>query len=128
VVKRIRKHVIRMSLTCVTTCVCVQIIIPTEINTRGKCVQFAVYILSKCVLCNFSYLFALRVHIRGRIQKFPNRLPGAEPQMREFSATRCSCIVILWISLVNFAVIILCVTYQRVFFVVISLSTRSGNF
>jgi hypothetical protein len=38
--------------------------------------------------------------------------------MVQLSATRCSCIAILWVSLVSFAAITLCVTSQRVFIVV----------
>jgi hypothetical protein len=38
--------------------------------------------------------------------------------MVEHSATRCSCISILWVSLVTFAAITLCVASQRVFIVV----------
>jgi hypothetical protein len=41
--------------------------------------------------------------------------------MIQLSATMCSCIAILWASLVSFAIITLYV-------VVISLSTQSGNF
>jgi hypothetical protein len=41
-----------------------------------------------------------------------------EPQMVQLSATRCSCIAILWVSLVSSAVITLRVTSQRVFIVV----------
>jgi hypothetical protein len=38
--------------------------------------------------------------------------------MVQLSATRCSCIIILWVSLVSFAAITLCVASQRVFIVV----------
>jgi hypothetical protein len=38
--------------------------------------------------------------------------------MVQLSATRCCCIVILWVSLVSFAVITLCVASQGVFIVV----------
>jgi hypothetical protein len=41
-----------------------------------------------------------------------------ELQMVQFSATMCSCIAILWVSLVSFADITLCVASQRVFVVV----------
>jgi hypothetical protein len=41
-----------------------------------------------------------------------------ELQMVEVSATRCSCIAILWVSLVNFVAITLCVASQRVFIIV----------
>jgi uncharacterized membrane protein len=41
-----------------------------------------------------------------------------ELQMVQLSATMCSCIVIMWVSLVSFAVVTLCVASQRVFIVV----------
>jgi hypothetical protein len=41
-----------------------------------------------------------------------------ELQMVQLSATRCSCIAILWVNLVGFAAITLCVASQRVFVVV----------
>jgi hypothetical protein len=49
-----------------------------------------------------------------------------ELQLLQLSATRCSCIAILWVSLVSFAAITICVSSQRVLFT--SLSTQSGNF
>jgi hypothetical protein len=42
-----------------------------------------------------------------------------ELQMVQLSGTRCSCIAILWASLVSFAAITLCVASQRVFYFVI---------
>jgi hypothetical protein len=53
-----------------------------------------------------------------------------ELQMIELCATRCSCIATLWVSLVSFAAITLCVASQRVLLLLlfISLSTQSGNF
>jgi hypothetical protein len=49
--------------------------------------------------------------------------------MVQLSATKCSCIAILSVSLVSFASIILRVTSQRVFIVVVYfLMTQSGNF
>jgi hypothetical protein len=51
--------------------------------------------------------------------------------MVELSATRCSCIAILWVCLVSFAAITLCVASQRVFLLLllcISLSIQSENF
>jgi hypothetical protein len=41
-----------------------------------------------------------------------------ELQMVQLSATRCSCIAILWVSLVSFDAITFCVAYQQVFIVV----------
>jgi hypothetical protein len=40
-------------------------------------------------------------------------------QMVQLSATRCSCIAILWVSLVNFAAITLCISSQRVIIIVV---------
>jgi hypothetical protein len=51
-----------------------------------------------------------------------------ELQIVQLSATKCSCIAILWLSLVSFAAIALYVASEWVFIVVISLSTQSGNF
>jgi hypothetical protein len=50
--------------------------------------------------------------------------------MVQLSATRCSCIAILWVSLVSFAAITLCVASQQVFIVVsvYFVMTQSGNF
>jgi hypothetical protein len=50
--------------------------------------------------------------------------------MVQLSATRRSCIAILFVSLVSFAAITLCVASQPVFvfLLYISLSTQSGNF
>jgi hypothetical protein len=41
-----------------------------------------------------------------------------ELQMVQLSATRCNSIAILWLSLVSFAPITLCVAYKQVFIVV----------
>jgi hypothetical protein len=52
-----------------------------------------------------------------------------ELQIVQLSATRCSCIAILGVSLVSFAAITLCVTSQRVFIIVVYfVMTQSGNF
>jgi hypothetical protein len=52
-----------------------------------------------------------------------------ELQMVQLSASRCILIAILWVSLVSFAAITLCVVSQRVFvFVVNFVITQSGNF
>jgi hypothetical protein len=42
-----------------------------------------------------------------------------ELQVVQLSATRCSCVTILWVSLVSFADITLCVTSHRVFIVAV---------
>jgi hypothetical protein len=57
-------------------------------------------------------------HDRGCIQKFRTSRLEQELQMVELSATRCSYIAILWVNLVSFTAITLCVASQRVFIVV----------
>jgi hypothetical protein len=51
-------------------------------------------------------------------------------QMAQLSVTRCSCIAILWVSLVSFVAITLHVASQRVFIVIVVYfgMTQSGNF
>jgi hypothetical protein len=57
--------------------------------------------------------------IRGCVSKrFRTGHLERELQMVQLSATTCSCIAILWISLVSFAAITLCVASQRMFVVV----------
>jgi hypothetical protein len=53
-------------------------------------------------------------NVQGCIQKFRDWSPGART-VNGTAATRCSCIAILWVSLVSFATITLCVASQRVF-------------
>jgi hypothetical protein len=58
------------------------------------------------------------VYIEGVSESFKaGRLEG-ELQVVQLSATRCSCIAILWVNVVSFAAITLCVASQRVFIVV----------
>jgi hypothetical protein len=54
----------------------------------------------------------------GVSKNFRIGLLERELQMVQLSATRCSCIAILCVSLVSFAAITLCVASQRVFIVV----------
>jgi hypothetical protein len=70
-------------------------------------------------------------HYEGVSKSFRTGRLEREPQMVQLSAIRCCYIAILWVSLVSFAAITLCVASQRVFIVAIllvSLSTRSGDF
>jgi hypothetical protein len=68
-------------------------------------------------------------------KSFRTGRPERELQTVQLSATRCSCIAILWVSLVSFAYINLCVASQLVLLLLlllllllfISLSTQSGN-
>jgi hypothetical protein len=61
--------------------------------------------------CKFNEMF------EGVSKSFRTGRLERELQMVQLSATRCSCIAILWVSLANFAAITLCVASQRVFFV-----------
>jgi hypothetical protein len=67
--------------------------------------------LSGCIRDRFIYEDVSKSFRTGRLEQ--------ELQMVQLSATRCSCIAILWGSLVRFAVITLCVAYQRVFIFVV---------
>jgi hypothetical protein len=69
---------------------------------------------------NLLYLSGLRpaICIRGCVQKFPDWPPGARTA-NGTADTICSCIAILWVSLVSFAAITLCVASRRVFIVVV---------
>jgi hypothetical protein len=55
----------------------------------------------------------------GVSKSFRTGLLERELQMVQLSAIRCSCIAILWVSLVSLAAITLCVASQRVFVVVV---------
>jgi hypothetical protein len=59
------------------------------------------------------------MHNEGVSKSFRTFRLERELQMIQLSATRCSCIAILWVSLVSFAAITLCVASQRVFIVVV---------
>jgi hypothetical protein len=52
-------------------------------------------------------------------KSFRTGRPEREMQMVKLSATRCSCIAVLWVSLVSFAAITICVASQRVFIVLL---------
>jgi hypothetical protein len=58
-------------------------------------------------LPTFTYKGISKSFRTGRLER--------EPQMIQLSATRCSCIAILWVSLVSFAAMTLCVASQRVY-------------
>jgi hypothetical protein len=55
--------------------------------------------------------------VRGCIQKFPDWPPRMRTANGTTLATRCSCIAILWVSVVSYTAITLCVASQRVFIV-----------
>jgi hypothetical protein len=65
----------------------------------------------------------------GVTKSFRTGLLERELQIVQLSATRCSSIAILWVSLASFAAITLCVASQRVFIVVgYFVMTQSENF
>jgi hypothetical protein len=63
--------------------------------------------LSRWLKCNGLYEGVSKSFRSGSLER--------ELQMVQLSATRCSCIAILWVSLLSFAVIILCVASQWVY-------------
>jgi hypothetical protein len=54
----------------------------------------------------------------GVSKSFPIDCLEWELQMVQLSATRCSCIIILWLSLVSFATITFRIAFHQVFVVV----------
>jgi hypothetical protein len=65
--------------------------------------------------------FVSRSFRTGRLER--------ELQIVQLSNIRCNCIGILWVIVVSFAAITLCVASQRVFiFVIYFVMTQSGNF
>jgi hypothetical protein len=72
----------------------------------------AVISVSKYLKCYLQYMYD------SVSTSFRNGCLERELQMVQLSATRCSCIAILWVSLVSFAATTLCVAFQRVFIVV----------
>jgi hypothetical protein len=75
--------------------------------------------------CFIKYLY------EGVSKSFRTGRLERELQMVQLSATRFTCIAILWVRLVSFAAITLCIASQRVFIVVVVVYfviTRSGNF
>jgi hypothetical protein len=95
----------------------------TEINLSGNviatlCTSIYVYMLL-CYVIPLSPKSLLEcITYEGVTKSFRNGRLGRELQMVQLSATRCSCIAILWVSLVSFAAITICVASQRVFIVV----------
>jgi hypothetical protein len=70
-------------------------------------------LLVSCVWTSIS----TRTHARAREGVFESFRTGRlkqELQMLQLSATRCSCIAIVWVSLLSFTVITICVASQRV--------------
>jgi hypothetical protein len=66
-----------------------------------------------------SYKFNVFLRSRTGVSKsFRTGRLEQELQIIKLSATRCSCIAILWVSLVSFTNITLCVASQRAFIVV----------
>jgi hypothetical protein len=77
--------------------------------TSGARVRFSRRTLSHIV--NLCYESVSKSFRTGCLER--------ELQMVQLSTTRCSCIAILWVSLMSFAAITLCVASQRVFIVVV---------
>jgi hypothetical protein len=80
-------------------------------NFFKKCICCFLGFWIKSQLCTHTHE-GVSINFRtGRLKR--------ELQMVQPSATRCSCIAILWLSLVGFAAIILCVASQLVFIIVL---------
>jgi hypothetical protein len=87
--------------------VCSTVLYCTVYRHRFRC-NIAESILNT-VVCSLKYESVTKSFRTGRLEQ--------ELQMVQLSATRCSCIAILWVSLVSFAAIPLYVASQRMFIV-----------
>jgi hypothetical protein len=66
-----------------------------------------------------SYMKCCCFLYEGVSESFQASCLEQELQMLQLSATRCNCITILWVSLVSFAAITLCIASQWVFVVLL---------
>jgi hypothetical protein len=81
--------------------------IDTSLHTAERNTQKG----AQCIfLTSFLYEGVSKSYRTGRLERVQ--------QMVQLSATRCRCIAILWVSLVSFAAVTLCVAFQRGFIVV----------
>jgi hypothetical protein len=87
--------------------------------------------IAKCVcVCVCVCVWArarARVH-EGVTKSFRTGRLERELQMVQLSATKCSCIAILWVSPMMFAAITICIASLQVFIIVYFVMTQSGNF
>jgi hypothetical protein len=93
-----------------------------HVEIRHKITKFE---LNICVLCSYhtacTYYVCMSTHTHTHTHiyiRVYQKVYGLATQSLELSATRCSCIAILWVSVVSFAAITLYVASQRVFIVV----------
>jgi hypothetical protein len=94
--------------------------IDSEMKKECKCwiECYSLKLSELCPVVQFqSFLYTLK--IRGCVHKSPDCPLERELQMVQLSAPRCSCIAILWVSLVIFAAMIPCVASKQVFIVVV---------
>jgi hypothetical protein len=66
-----------------------------------------------------AYPSGVPIFYEGVSKNFWTSRLERELQMVQLSAARCSCIAILWVSLVRFAAITVCVVSQQVFIIVV---------
>jgi hypothetical protein len=83
-----------------------------------------IVVISSASFALTSVLNSVASQYEGVSKSFRTGRLERELHMVRLSATRCSCSAILWVSLVSFAAISLCVASQAY----ISLSTQSGKF
>jgi hypothetical protein len=90
-----------MPVLCFITCIT---------SFSKQCTEEHILFLIHIISCFFLY--------EGVTKRFQTGCQEQELQMVQLCATRCNCITILGVSIVSFAIITLCVAYQRVFIVI----------
>jgi hypothetical protein len=85
---------------------------------------------SQEIILNINHIEKIFKIYKGVSKSFRTGRLERELQMVQLCATMCSCIAILWVSLVSSVAITVCVASQRVFVVddVYFVTTQSGNF
>jgi hypothetical protein len=95
-----------IAYVCMSICVCVCVF------QDIICVKFAAWWCLACCVSDYAASYE-GVSISFRTDSLEREL-----QMIQLSATRRSCIAILWVSLVSFAAITLCVASERVIVII----------
>jgi hypothetical protein len=99
----------------------------TEASFSHRAERCRVWVCQEVKAC---WILSHSVSYEGVSKSFRTGRLERELQMVQLSASRRSCIAILWVSLVSFAAVTLCVASQRVFIVVsiYFVMTQSGSF
>jgi hypothetical protein len=92
--------------------------VPVPVHENSTTNQHSSVLWRYCIRMQRKKQVASVVSVPRNVKSFRTGRRERELQMVQLSTTRCSCIAILWVSLVSFAAITLYVASQRVLIVV----------